>query len=135
LTRIMSGTMSVTTFRTFLREFSSPSSHCRRPPHIRVDCNSGLGVSGCRVEVPVAVSSLRCRPRAQIGYGHSNSSSPLSSVQVCGPQLAGSAVTLPIHFRSCLACLSPGGLEFLWDALSGLEVHLIRRLPTERGVR
>jgi DDE family transposase len=59
--------LSVTTFRTFLREFSPPSSHCRRPPRIPVDSNGGVGVNGRRVEVPVAVVPSRRRRRAQVG--------------------------------------------------------------------
>jgi hypothetical protein len=61
--------LSVTTFGTFSREFSSPSCHCRHLPHIRVTSNSDSDARGCRVEVPVVVSPFRCRPGPQVDIG------------------------------------------------------------------
>jgi len=48
--------LSVTTFWTFVRELSPPSSHC---PRILVDSGGGIGASGFRFEAPVAVFSSR----------------------------------------------------------------------------
>jgi len=60
--------LSVTTFGTFLREFSPTSSHYRRPPPNVVGDRGSLTVSG---SAPVAGFPLRRPPRAHLGYGPS----------------------------------------------------------------
>ncbi len=40
-----------------------------------------------------------------------------------------------VHLQSGLACVFPTSLKFLGNVLSGAEIHLIRRLATERRMR
>jgi hypothetical protein len=127
--------LSVTTFYTFVHEFSPPSPLHRRPPRILVDSNADFGMSGCRFEVPVAVFPSRRPTRAHVGYCQVDASRPIASVPAGNQKLAGLAVTLPVCFRSCLAGLLPGGFKLLGDVVPVLEVHLVRRLPLERRLR
>ena len=124
--------LSVTTFCTFLRELSPPWSHGHQPPRRPEDVGGSRGVSACRFEVSDTVFPSRHRRRAQVGCRQSNSSSPPVSVQVGSRQFAAITGLLPIRFRPGLACLLPGRLEFLRYAVSGIVIHLIRRLPAER---
>ena len=124
--------LSVTTFCTFLREFSPTSSQSRRPPHIPVDSHLGFAVSDGRFAVPVADFPSCRRPRAQVGYCPCDASRSPDSVPAGRQKLASPAVTLPIRFRSCLTCLLPGGCKLPGDVVPVLEVHLVRRLPLER---
>ncbi len=124
--------LSVMTFCTFLREFSPPSSHYRRPPPIAVGSCGSLTVNG---SAPVPGFPLRRPPRAYLGYCPSDASSRPASVPAGSQKFAGPAVTLPIRFRPCLACLLPGGFRSPGSVVPVLEVHLVRRLPLERGMR
>ena len=127
--------LSVTTFCTFLREFSPPSSHYRRPPRIPVDSSGGLGVSGVDSSFQSPVSRRAAGRERKLATAHVTHRVRRLQFRLAASKLAGLAVTLPIRFRSCLACLLPGGFQLLGDVVPVLEVHLVRRLPLERRVR
>ena len=87
-------------------------------------------MSGCRIEVPIAVSHRAAGHGRKFAIQNLIRRARPPSVQACSRQSAAITVLLPIRFRSGLACRLPGSFEFLWYAVAGLEVHLIRRLPT-----
>ena len=127
--------LSITTFWTFWRELSTMLPHCRWAPVNTENSNGGFGMSGCRFEVPAPVFPWPHPQPTQVGHPRSDSSSPWPSVQACRQQSAGITVLLPICLRPDLACRLPGRFKFHRYPVSGLEIHLIRRLPTERQVR
>ena len=94
-----------------------------------VDFSGGLAASG---SAPVTSFPSRRPARAHVGYWQVDASRPPASVPAGSQKLAGLAVTLPIRFRSCLACLLPRGFQLLGNVVPVLEVHLVRRLPLER---
>jgi hypothetical protein len=66
ITRSQLAELSVTTFWTFLREFSPPRPYGLRLSHIPVQSNGNFVLSGSGFAVPVAVFASRCRSRAQV---------------------------------------------------------------------